>query len=827
MAGAKKIIDYKHVQKYPFPSDKINPELKKDESYGIAFCEAFLAEYASNSCFVPFQWDKVREENSPYSYEVLRAYAQGREGSDTVKKNFFGEKKRDRNTGKYPTTMNTNWESTDIMPKLFDVMRGINQKIEYKTTARAIDSDSLLSKRYDREYLKFLIDSRVKETSAMTKFKPNTPVSLEEIGAETESDIDLFFDSGAYITKREIASAAAAAKTRKESDFKTIQDMLFDDAITLGIMCGKNHIDRANNLVKTRYVDPAKCAIQYSSYLDHRNMTRFGEVRQMQIGELREEYPHISAGQWRTIARDFAYMNPESAAAISQVGYFSKETTNAFGQDLINNCNILVFDVQWLSDEVEKRLTNTKNPKFYKEVDFGYEVSKAREKTGDKVITKNFVTKYKASWIIGTKILLDYGKEDDIVYYGKDGNKIPKLDYFVQRIGNKSVVERCITHLEDIRLASVKLRNAVATLPPAPRMIIQQQLLDNVWLNGIQQQPEDLVQKFIEKGYLTVNNLDDFNKPIFQNAKAIDFIPNGVIEDINLFTSLINTGIDRLREVTGLNAGVDASTPDAYTGLGKMQMAAASSNNALSPTFNIFTPFFTRLTDDQIKKWQIVVKRCKNLKLDYAPLGINTMQTLELAEDFVNADFGIYTEMEFTDDQRQQLLARIIELNKNYAASNGATGLSTAEYMHLEELIMAGQFTFAKFVIARTEKKREMNALKAKRESEQFTFQSQKESAAAASQLRIKEVSDTERKKILSLRIAEIEKRITKLYESITAQNADAVVAASQPVDEHTESNTNAIYTLIQQNRAEINELIANDVAIDQQAMQPQQQQVA
>lgn len=812
------------MSKHVYPSDNVNPSLKDNVEYGLAFCEAFLAEYASGNCQVPFEF------GTKYTYDVLRQYAQGRESDSTVKKNFFGEKKKNKETGKYPTTMNINWDNIDIMPKMFDVMRGINQKIEYKTTARAIDSDSLLSKRYDREYLKWLIDDRVKETNAKAKYHPNAPVSLEEIGAETESDIDLYFDSGAYITQREIASAAAASKTRKESDFKTIQDMLFDDAITIGIIAGKNYIDRANNVVKTRYVDPAKCLIQRSSYYDHRNMTRFAELRTMRIGELREEYPHISFAQWQMIAKEYSHMNPEVNAEIQNRGsafFGNKELTSEYGQDVINGMEILVMDAQWLSDNKEKRLTNVNKPNFYKEVDFGYEVSKSREKNGDRVEVKNFTAKYEASWIVGTKIMLNYQKCNDIVYYGKDGNKIPKLDFFVQRIGNKSIVERCITHLEDIHLAVVKLRNAVATLPPAPRMIIQQQLLDNVWLNGIQQQPEDLIQKWVEKGVLTVNNLDDFNKPIFQNAKAIEFVPAGVLEDIRIFTELINQGIERIREVTGLNQGVDASSPDQYTGLGKLQMASAAANNALAPTFNVFSPFFTRLTDDQVKKWQIVAKRVKKLKLEFAPMGINTMQVLELTDEFVNADFGIYTEMEYTEDQRASLLNRILELNKAFINSEGSSGLSSAEYMHLEELIMAGQFTFAKYVIARTERKREMNAAKAKHAREQFTFQSQQQNAIVTARMEIEKNSEIERKKILSARISEIEKRITKLYESIDAQNAEAVLAMNGEIDEGVNTNTTALEGLIRINQDHIDALIAQDQQIDMEKMMQQQQQQA
>lgn len=806
--AAKEIKEYKNRAKYTYPSDNINPGLKKDAKYALMFMQALMADFASGNTHVPFEF------GSAYSYETLRRYATGKEGNSMVKKNFFGEQKRDKATGKYPTTVNTSWNGTDVMPKFFDVMRSVNQKIEYRTTARAIDSDSTLTKQMDRAYAKFLIEEKARETFAMAKFKPSSPVNIEEIGAQTESDIDLFFDSGAYVTQREIAATACTQKTNKESNYKVIQDMQFDDIITIGIFAGKNYIDKANNIVKKRYVDPANCIIPYSKHLDFRNIDKFGEFREMTIGELREEFPQIPAYQWKVIAREYANQNPEHWAELSRIGIFSQETATTYGDGLINGFRVKVLDAQWLSMDTENRLTNDKNNDFYKEVEYGYEVKGNRKRTGDKVIAKNYLKKYYATWIVGTDIILDNGVCEDLVYYGKDGNKIVKLDYFCAKTGNKSLVERCIQHIEDIHLAVVKLRNAIATIPPAPRMIIQQQLMDNVFLNGKRVEPEDNYQKFIEKGLLTVNNLDAFNKPIFQNSKAIEFVPANAIDDIQIFRSEIIAGVEAIREVTGLNQAADASTPNPYVGLGKSQMAAAAANNALSPSFNAFVGFVKDSDEDVVKKWQIVAKRVEDLEIEHAPLGINTMQVLKLGKYFTNSDFNIYTEMEFTQEEMQNLFQQILELNKNYVNTQGASGLNTAEFMHLQEMIMAGNFQMAKYVIARTEKKRELMAMRFKRESEQFTFQAQQQSAMLANRMKQEAISDEEREKLLTVRISEIEKRITKMYESITA--ADMSTDPTAP--------PTGVMALIAMQEQAITQLIAQNEQIKMAKAQQQMQ---
>jgi hypothetical protein len=808
---AKTIKDYKSKTDYRYPSDNINPELKDNKEYHLAFAQAFLSDFANNR----FHFNFEKTGTSEYSIDELRAYATGMEGEARVKKNFFGEKKRDLKTGKYPTSMNIDWNGIDVMPKMFDVMRAVNMDIEFKTTARAIDEVSIQAKNLDREYLKNMIDRRTKDLLEKTKYHPNAPVSLEDIGAETEADVDLYFDSGAYITQREIASDACVSKSRHESGYRTNQSMWMDDVITLGVQIGKNYIDKANKIAKTRYCDPKYTLFPFSKFLDHRNVTKVGEYREITIGELREEYPHIEEWQWKVIARQYAnQQSVELQAAIGGTGYFSREVSNDYGQNYINSCKILILDIQWLTNDMSKRLINENNEDVYREVEYGYEVDKKFAKRGHKTITKNHVKKHYCSWIIGTDTLLDFGQED-AVYYGKDGNRIPGLDFFIEKTGNKSLVERCIPHIEDIKLAVVKKRNAIATLPPAPRMIIQAQLFDNVFLNEIKQTPEMLLDLFKEKGVLVVNNLDDFNKPIFQNAKAIDFVPTGVIEDITLFSNEIIQGIERIREVTGLNQSVDASTPNSYVGLGKSQMAAAAANNALKPTFDRYVSFITRIDADLVKKWQLIAKWNKGLTLTHAPLGINTMQVLELGEDFTNAEIGIYTEMEYTNDEKQQLFGQIIELNKSYISTQGTFGLNTAEFMHLQDLINAGSFKFAKYVIARTEKKREMFALRTKRQSEEFTFNSQANNAKLASDLKREDISMEERKKLLTQRVVEIEKRITALSEKLVDRDAETTTPAS------------FIETQIQLYEQQINTLISDDMMIDEAMKNQQNQQVA
>lgn len=701
----RKLEDYKGKRsQFPQPADDIDPRLKENKEYFLAYCNAMVADYTNNACQVPFDFGMGR------SFSTLRQYAQGRQGSAKLKDRLIGQARM--KDGKYITKMNISWDTLGILPKMFDVIREKNQKIEYDVDARCIDTDSLQTKESDRKALKYFLQPQQKAYMALSGYRPQMNIDPQQMQMQDASDVDLFFDTGAYTMQKEIASIAACQKTKLVSGYKTIQDENFDDLITIGITGWKNYIDTATNEVKMRYVDAERAIIPYSKYKDFRDINKAGEIRTMTIAEIRKENPSLTEAELLYIAKSYAYMNPEYAQMLSGSGFydtsFRTDYMSNYNVDPINRCRIQVLDAQWLSSDIVKKLYNTRGGRsnYVKDVDYGYTIDEKAAKNGDKLISKNVVKKFNATWIIGTNIMLKYGTCNDVVYYGPKGNKTPKLDYFFCKIANQSIVERCIAIVDDIDLANIKLRNAIACIPPAPRMIIQQQIMENVFLGGILQEPEDGMQTFLERGYLFVNGLDDFGKPIMPNQKMIEFMPSGVAEDITIFTNQIADGVNRLREVTGLNQVADASTPNPYVGFGKSQMAAQASNSALYPTFNAFNYLFENGFDDIVKKWQIIAKD-KTIDLHYSPLGVKNMQVLSLGADFANSDFNISIEMSAGEEQRQQLLQLIVQQRDAGLQTNNQQGITMSEFLYVWDRVMNGNIREVMFILAQIEKKKQ------------------------------------------------------------------------------------------------------------------------
>lgn len=748
---------------YPPPNDEsISPALKQEKEYALIYGRSILCEMVSGAYEFTFQNPTCNFGTEKRSMRVLHQYATGTYSTEKLKDSFIGKSPNKKKNGKHITKVSISFDRLPVISKLYDVVREKNMKQAYDVDANCLDDDSIQAKEADKAMLKYLVQDDTKEIMRRTKFKPNTKLDPQAIGLATEADVDLYFECGAYVFDRELASIAACNKTKLVSNYKVIQDGTFDDLIRYGIAGWKYEIDKTTNTVKLVKIeiynpelDICPVLIPYSTSNNFENLSKFGWIRTLTIKEIREKNPELGPEELIDLCRNYQYLNPEYGNLI--MGAYS--SANGYNIDPLNRCKVLVLDYQWLGVDIENYVKNDRRTLFVAK-DFDFELDAKAKRNGDKHIQKKVIKKFAAEWVIGTNIMLKYGSDEDIVYYGPDGDRCPGLDFFVTKTGNISLVERSIAVQDDIDLANTKLRNALASAVPSPRMVIQTGLLDNVFLNNIKQQPEDNMATFRELGYLMVNAVDDDGKPIFTNQKLVDFLPMGIQEDINVFTGQILAGINNLREVWGIAQGADGSTPQKYDGVRKTELSAQSSNAALFPTFNCFQYLFEDGFTDCVKKWQIIAKD-RNLKLNYSPLGQKNMQILALDKEFTNADLNVQLVLGSTDQELQDLLNDIKELRAIGIKSNFTQGITTSEYIYLSETIKSGNVKQALWVMAKVEQKKIAQQAATDQQNQQNNSNSQIASAEAAEQMKQQTVSIDAKEKRMTIVLQEAEKRIT------------------------------------------------------------------
>lgn len=792
----------------PYPDEYQDPKLKLEKEYYLCQGKAMIADYTNNICELPYAFGKDKR-----TFKELHQYATGCYPNTKIKDQLIGTSPRKKRNGKHITKLNISWDTLPVVSKFFDVVREKNMRQDYDVDVVCLDDDSIAAKEADKGMLKYMVQADTVEFMRQTKFKPNTPIDPQAIGMGTEDDVELYFECGAYVFQREIASIAACNKTKMVSRYKVVQDGTFDDLIKFGIGVWKNEIDLTTQTVKIRKcevynpeLDRCPLILPYSASNDFENMSQCGEIRTMTIKDIRQENPQLTAQELIYLAECYSYLNADYMTQINSVNG-SYQEGSGYNLDPINRCKILVLDYQWLGVDIDNYVKND-NRTLFKAVDFDYKLSNESRRKGDRHIQKKTVKKFEAKWVIGTDILLKYGPSEDIIYYGPDGDRCPGLDYFATKTGNMSLVEKSIGIQDDIDLANTKLRSALSSAVPSPRMVIQTGLLDNVFLNGIKQNPEDNMATFRELGYLFVNAVDDDGKPIFTNQKLVDFLPMGIMEDVNVFTGQILAGINNLREVWGIAQGADGSTPQKYDGVKKTELSAQSSNAALFPTFNCFQYLFENAFTDVVKKWQILAKD-RDLKVNYGGLGQKNMKALSLDSEFTNADMNVALVLGSTDQELTDLLNDIKGLRQMGIQTSFQQGITTSEYIYLSETIKSGNTKQAMWVMAKVEQKK-MQAQKAINEqNQQQNAQDQQNSAAQA-----------ELNKQDTAKISEQEKRKTLFLSKALDRKNDAVSAVLKDYAKEGGPSAVPLYNDIM---AKADKEIAAVIAEDMQAQQPQQ----
>lgn len=808
---------YKGTQyKNPFPSQNIDPKLKLEKDYYLAFNNAFFADYANNYCYVPFEFGAKR------SFEELRAYATGQQSSNKVKENLIGSKRKNKD-GKFITKMNVSFDTYYKLPQMFDVMREKNMSQEYDVSVNCIDDDSLAAKQADKDLLLFLVDENNKNFMKQVGFMPNTPINPEEMGLRTAQDVKTYFEIGGYTMHREIACKAACQKTKLVSNYKVLQDASFDDLIITSLLGWKTYIESSTMLPKIRKVNLDRALIPYSEHNDFHDITRAGELRIMSLAEVRKENPKMTGTDLMYLAKCFSWMNPQYTSLINGRFYnpnFKSQYLSDIDIDPISRVKVMVLDSQWLSTDIEtniKNVTGTGQVRF-KSVPFDYTIDKKAEKSGDKKIQKNVIKKYYSSWIVGTDMFLDYGICKDVVYYGEDGNKTPRLDFFFAKTGNASLVERAVAIVDDIDMAIVKQRNALATIPAAPGLAIQKDLLENVFLNGILQQPEDILQALQERGVLYYNALDDHGKPLYMagGQKPIDYLDVTKIAGIlAIYGNQIAEKVNELREVLGMQNGSDAGGTSAYQGLGQTKLAFQAANASLYPTFNAFNYVFKAAFDDIIKKWQIVSKD-KDVKVSYSLLGNKNLETFRLGKDFDNWDFNLEIDIAPSIEEKQALLQSIADQKALGDQTGGSQGLTMSEYLFVYRKVMAGNIEEAMYVLAQIEAKKRQEAAAAKQADIEANAVVQQQSAELKGQID-KQALETKGQQANE----------NSLLVALLKQNQALIEALIAPKKEGEQVDTSMAVPIIASNNEQVQQIITppptpEEIAAMQQQMQPE-----
>lgn len=628
-----------------FPDPLASPEAKAAKSYGLKYAKA-----------IESQWGHTDDHGSIFrkrldEFERYRDYANGTQDTKIYKQILNS---LDPNNGD-GSLLNIDWSPVPIIPKFVKiVVNKILSKNPYPNV-EAIDPLSITEKERKKAELKFNVEN--KEMLQQAK------MAGIEVGAEIEKipdtpeEAEIFLESNIK-TNAEIAAQIAANLTLEWNEYNhTVHRRAVTDLVSVGMGVTKNDYDPNYGLV-TKYVDPAYFIHSYTEDPLMNDLTYAGHIKRITISELKRlAGDDFTEEEYRQMATNVQNKYANDPNKLSHSYYDRNLQRTIFGYD---EYIVEVMDFEFLSvDDVfyESKESRFGNVGFYYK---GMMYQPPKESVFDrKPIRMSFVTLYGGSYIVGTNKLYGYGLKNNQPRNIHDITRT-RLSYSavavnMRRMIPKSMVSGIVGFADQLQITHLKIQQSIAKAKP-DGLIIDIEGLENVQLGqGGELQPLEIQDIYEQTGifyYRSKNPEGGFqNPPIREIGNAI--------RNIEAYVNTYNHYLRMIRDATGINEVVDASTPKGDALVGVRQQAIEASNNATYDITHASMMLYKKVVEYIVKCVQIMPSQSVIYRVYENAIGKSNMDVLASFKDLPMYNFGVRVVPEMSDMDKAYLEANI------------------------------------------------------------------------------------------------------------------------------------------------------------------------
>lgn len=625
-----------------FPDPLAPSEVKQGREYGLKYAKSIYQ-----------QWGKIDQQNSVYgnrkkTFEKNRRYANGTQDTAIYRSLLTS---LDPNNGD-GSMLNLDFTPVPILPKFVRIVVNKILSLNPYPNLEAVDPISSSEKDTDRRKLEMMIAAK----NQLRKIEDKTGVV---VGMDSNTIPDTLEEAEIFIgnnikSSSEIAAQIATNLTLEWNEFNdSILRRCVNDLAVLGMAVVKRDNDPQYGL-KTSYVDPINFVHSFTEDPNFSDLVYAGHVRHIPIQELkRMAGDQFTEEEYKKIAQKAQKKYGYDAAKLNQSSYDRVNNVSRFGYD---EYMIEVLDFEFMSvdcEYYESKESKYGNVGFYSK---GENYKAPQNSVFNREVMKlENASVYGGCYILGTDFLFNYGKKNNIPKNIHDISRT-NLSYSVCATNildmmPKSMVDSCIGFADQLQLTHLKIQQAVAKAKP-DGIIIDIEGLENVQLGkGGELQPLDLHDIYEQTGvfyYRSKNPEGGFQNP------PIREIGNS-IRNINELIGLYNHYLKMIRDATGINEVMDASSPKADALVGVRQQALSAANNAIYDITNSSMVLYKKVCSDIVKCVQVIHPDSVLYRIYENAIGKENMGVLSSFRNLAMYNFGVRVVKEMEEAERQYL----------------------------------------------------------------------------------------------------------------------------------------------------------------------------
>ncbi len=721
---------------YPFPAHDIDPMLKQQKEWNLAYAKAIYALYINNRTLI--------NENDIKEFAIHRKYALGKQDTNKYKDQMFGTSEEGLRKG----YTNINFDIIAIAPKYRNIIVEMFADMEFDTIIEAIDPESNNKKEEEKYKMiaKSIIAPHLKEISknANVEFPDDNET---EYNPTTINEIEIYEKLGGFKLKEEIKIETLIKQTLYNSNSTYINRKVIEDLVDIGIAIIKPYYDFTTGEVKIRYCDPQNFVGQYTEKDDNETSTFQGEIVDYTIAELRVR-TGLTEEELRKIVRTYENINQYS------ISDYNKQYNGAYAYD---NMIVKVLECEYISIDNEyyiERINAQGNKLMYK-TKYGNNVN--TEKKTTKIY--NIQQVYQCKWIIGTDYIFDYGLKNNII---RKNDKEVLLGYRVVRMKDKSLIARIEPFIDNMQLAWLKFQNALALSAPSG-IRIEWSSLQNMTLGGKKIKELELLKIRRETGDL-IYRATTLQGAINYSLNTGERIEGGVGNVLNEFINIFEFNRQQIQDLMGLNQVTASGIVEKYTLSAAPQTAMQTTTASLkSILYNYIrlktktSKYLSVLIPISIKYYKEAYNYYKNI------IGEVYCKIFKEKTEYVTDYYNVIINIRPTEQQRAQLLQTATEAIKSQM-------LDFATYMMIFNNINTANLKYLEFILV---SKMEENRLR-QQEAQQQQMMIQQQMAAQDLQMRtqlkqaeIEGKSNAKRDEIIIQSILNNPDLANRLYEEL------------------------------------------------------------
>jgi hypothetical protein len=631
-----------------FPDPLVSQEEKLQKSYGLKYAKA-----------IEGQWGNTQDNTSTYGgrkniFARNRDYANGTQDT-AIYKQLLNTNNPNNGDG---SLMNLDYTPVPVLPKFVRVV--VNKILSRNMHPNVEAVDPLSSSEKDRE--KNIMKNKVQARPQMMALEekmgaPVLDMPSEQI-PETLEEAEILMDTNLK-TDAEIAAQIATDTTLQWNNFEdNTYRRCINDLTSLGMAVVKRSND-PNYGIKLDYVDPIHFIHSYTEDPNFEDITYAGHVREVTLDELKR-----LAGDALT-DEDMKKLAKKARRSTSNKYPNHPYSSGGLKKENFSNYVVEVLDFEFMSVDCmyfEEKQNQYGNTNFFYE---GFEYKEKKGSVYDRTPHKMEIeVVYAGTYILGTDHLINYGLKTNVPKNMHDISRA-RMSYSVvatNMVANmpKSMVDSCVGFADMLQLTHLKIQQAIAKAKP-DGLVIDIEGLENVQLGkGGELQPLDLHDIYEQTGvfyYRSKNPEGGFQNP------PVREIGNS-IRNINELIGLYNHYLRMIRDTTGINEAVDASTPKSDALVGVQQQAIAASNNATYDITNASMVLFKAVCQDVVKCVQILPADSLIHKAYRNAIGEANMSVLQTFSDLPMYNFGVHV-MRDMEDKDKAYLEQNIQMSLN------------------------------------------------------------------------------------------------------------------------------------------------------------------